>query len=252
MPTRQVVRAGGSFAQRACLCGVLGCCSGALAAAPLEWSGSLGLTSDYVQMGLSQTWGEPALQGGARVQVSEGWTVGAWGSQFARNTEPDNTVELDVFAARVWQWSPDWVATLTATHYFYLNDTPYFDYDYDELAFTLGFRSAVFATIAWSPNLSEFTQYQFAVKRQAVSYEITLRQPLVGALSFDAGAGYRDLTDLFDESYWYGHAGFSYSVGRASLHFTYTHADHTAQRLFGAGRAASTWLGAAIWRFGAH
>lgn len=237
---------------RAYLGGVLACYSSAAATARIEWDGSLGVTSDYVQMGLSQTHGEPALQGGLRAQVSEGWSIGAWGSQFARNEASDGAFEIDVFAARVWQWSEDWVATLAATHYFYLNDTPYLDYDYDEIAFTVGYRSVVFATVAWSPDVSEFSGDRLAVKRRAVSYEMAVRQPLIGSWSFDAGAGYRDLTDLFDESYWYGHVGLSYALGQASLHLTYTLADHTAQRLFGVDRANNTWLGAAIWRFGSR
>lgn len=225
-------------------------CVQADAHAQVRWHGSLGLTSDYVQTGLSQTRGAPALQGGLRADVGTGWSFGVWGSQIDRNRGPGATYELDAYAARAWQLSPDWIATVTATHYFYPNDTPVLRYDYDEVAVSLGYRSSLFATVTWSPNTSEGTQTYLAAEERALSYEVTMNRPVVGAWSANAGAGYRDLTALFEESYWYGHAGVSYAAGSMSLHLTYTRADETARRLFGEERAANTVLGAVIFRFG--
>src|SRR3974390_1006431 len=44
------------------------------------WSGMAALTTDYVFRGVSQTYDEPALQGGINYQNPSGWFGGAWAS----------------------------------------------------------------------------------------------------------------------------------------------------------------------------
>jgi uncharacterized protein (TIGR02001 family) len=233
--------------RRTCACLIL--CIGT-AHADVEWSGSLALTSDYVQQGLSQTRGEPALQAGWRAQLSEHWTVGTWASAIDRYAGPGANLEIDVYAAREWRLTPEWAATMTATHYFYPNDVRYVRYDYDEIAASLGYRSALFATVAWSPNYADRSYRGASNRRSTVSYELSANQPLMGGWSGNAGVGYRDLSELFDEEYWYGHAGLMYSVRRLAVHLTYTYVDQTARHLFGHERAAIAWSGTLIWRFG--
>jgi len=229
-----------------CVCCFL--CIGT-AHAEVDWNGSLALTSDYVQQGLSQTRGEPALQGGLRAQLDEQWAVGAWASAIDRYPGPGANLELDVYATRAWRLTPEWVATVTGTHYFYPNDMPV-RYDYDEVAASLGYRSMVYATVAWSPNYVERSYRGVASDRSALSYELSANQPLLGGWSGNVGVGYRDLSDLFDEAYWYGHAGLMYSAQRLAVHLTYTYVDQTARDLFGHERAAIAWSGTLIWRFG--
>lgn len=218
--------------------------------AEVEWSGSLALTSDYVQQGLSQTRGEPALQGGLRAQLDEHWTAGVWASGINRYSGPGANLEIDAYAARAWRLTPDWVATMTATHYFYPNDESYVRYDYDEVAASMGYRSMLFATVAWSPNYVERSYRGIAGDHTSLSYELSANQPLIGGWSGNVGVGYRDLSDLFDEAYWYGHAGLMYSAQRLAFHLTYTYVDQTARDLFGHERAAIAWSGTLIWRFG--
>ncbi len=59
-------------------------------------SGNVAVTNDYLFRGISQTWGDPALQGG--VDVTEGrWHVGAWTSNVSRNSYPGGGGELDLY-----------------------------------------------------------------------------------------------------------------------------------------------------------
>lgn len=218
--------------------------------AEVEWAGSLALTSDYVQQGLSQTRGEPALQGGLRAELDEQWAVGAWASNIDRYPGAGANLEIDVYATRAWRLTPEWIATTTATHYFYPNDVPYVSYDYDEVAASLGYRSMLFATVAWSPNYVDRTYRGVSNERSALSYELSANQPLLGGWSGNVGVGYRELSDLFGEAYWYGHAGLMYSAQRLAVHLTYTYVDQTARHLFGHERAALAWSGTLIWRFG--
>jgi uncharacterized protein (TIGR02001 family) len=218
--------------------------------AEVTWNGSLALTSDYVQQGLSQTRGGPAIQGGLRAQLDEKWAVGTWASTIDRYAGPGAKAEIDVYATRAWRLTPEWVGTLTATHYFYPNDARFARYDYDEVAASIGYRSTLFATVAWSPNYSEKSYWSVASERSAISYELSANQPLLGGWSGNVGVGYRDLSELFDEEYWYGHAGLMYSAQRLAVHLTYTYVDETARQLFGHERAAIAWSGTLIWRFG--
>lgn len=231
-----------------CISSVLGPLDAACA--DVNWNGSLALTSDYVQQGLSQTRGEPALQGGLRAQLDEKWTVGAWASSIDRYDGPGAGMEIDIYAARAWKISPAWIASLTATHYFYPDDAPYVSYDYDEVAASFGYRSTLFATVAWSPNYDDATYRGFAGDRSALSYELGAHQPIRGGWSGSVGMGYRDLSELFDERYWYGHAGLMLAAQRLTVHLTYTYVDRAARHLFGHARAANTWSGTLIWRFG--
>lgn len=65
-------------------------------AAGAQVTGNVGLVSDYLFRGLSQTWGQPALQGG--VDVNDGpWHVGAWTSNVSRNSYPGGGAELDLY-----------------------------------------------------------------------------------------------------------------------------------------------------------
>ncbi len=65
--------------------------SGALAHAD-NWRGSLGLTSDYVHRGVSQSEGNPAVQGSLAYWHPTGWYGGAWGS----NVDNWGTADLEV------------------------------------------------------------------------------------------------------------------------------------------------------------
>lgn len=231
-----------------CIPGTLGMFG--TACAEVRWNGSLALTSDYIQQGLSQTQGTAALQGGLNAQVDDRWSLGAWASNVDRYESSSANLEIDLYAARAWKISPEWIASLTATHYFYPDDAPAVRYDYDELTASLGYRSTLFATVAWSPNYADASYRGVAEDRSSVAYELSANRSLRGSWSGNAGVGYRDLSELFDEQYWYGHVGLMLAARRLTLHLTYTYVEPTARRLFGHERASNTWSGTLIWRFG--
>jgi len=76
-------------------------------AAPAEDSGftfsaNVGLFSDYIWRGQSQTQRQPALQGGFDVEHSSGFYAGVWGSNVEWTTAgsgmTDNSLEIDAYA----------------------------------------------------------------------------------------------------------------------------------------------------------
>lgn len=69
-------------------------------AAPASpWSFNVGVTSDYLFRGISQTHGRPAIQGGVDYLHSSGFYVGAWASSitWVKDAYGKGSVEIDVY-----------------------------------------------------------------------------------------------------------------------------------------------------------
>ena len=213
------------------------------------WGGSLAVTTDYVYRGISQSGGDPAIQGGLYAQPATGWTIGVWAStvEFARTQ--DRSAEIDLYLARSWSIGSDWDVRLGLTHYEYPNDNLPLRYDYDELIVSASYRQRFTATATWTPELSRYGGGRIAKDREAASYELTYVQPVIGAWSMGAGLGYFDLDDLFDTGYWYWNAGLVYSWQRLQVDLSYIDADETVHRLYGYRANSQHWSAALTWRF---
>jgi uncharacterized protein (TIGR02001 family) len=81
-------------------------------------SGNLALTSDYLFRGLSQTWGDPALQGGADWNAGR-LHAGAWASNVSHNSYPGGGVVVDVFGDVGLFARGDWSARAGLYSYWY-------------------------------------------------------------------------------------------------------------------------------------
>jgi uncharacterized protein (TIGR02001 family) len=69
-------------------------------ASPHTFTGNVGLVTDYLFRGISQTHGKPAIQGGFDYAHSSGFYAGVWGSSIAWVSDAQNTsvpLELDVY-----------------------------------------------------------------------------------------------------------------------------------------------------------
>lgn len=70
-------------------------------ASPHTLSGNVGITSDYIFRGISQTGGDPAIQGGLDYTHSSGFYVGTWGSNVGWIEDfqgyQSGNVELDLY-----------------------------------------------------------------------------------------------------------------------------------------------------------
>ena len=85
-------------------------CAGAIAqdtaASPI--TGNLAVTSDYMFRGLTQTWGRPAIQGGADYTNTNGFAAGFWGSSISERSYPGGAMELDLYASYGQAIDSDW------------------------------------------------------------------------------------------------------------------------------------------------
>ncbi|HEY0199762.1 MAG TPA: TorF family putative porin [Rhodanobacter sp.] len=88
----------------------LGCVANVCAAdAPANpVTGNVAVTSDYMFRGLTQTWGRPAIQGGADYANPDGFSAGFWGSSISERTYPGGAMELDLYASYGQAINSDW------------------------------------------------------------------------------------------------------------------------------------------------
>lgn len=206
------------------------------------------MTTDYIYRGISRSRGNAATQGGAHLQSAGGWSIGLWGSnvEFASRFSP--TYEIDLRLARAWTLGPNWSAQVDLVHYEY-PDARGGDYDYDELMASLSFQQRVTATIGWSPNTSRFGAGTLARDRRALSYELTLLQPVAAHWSICAGAGYYDLRELFGTGYWFWNTGLTFHWDALQIDLLRIDTDSTAEHLFGYRVTGGRWTAALSWRF---
>lgn len=99
------------------------CVSAALAVPALadgEFTGTLGATSDYKFRGISQSDGGAAVNGGIEYG-QDSLTLGIWASSLDYSADPDNNIEIDLYAAYTHELSEKTSLTGKAYYYWYPN-----------------------------------------------------------------------------------------------------------------------------------
>ncbi len=245
---------------------LLGCVAvAARAAADDRIGGSLALTSDAVDHGISQDCGRPALQAGVHWRSGGGRSAteglaGAWGSAGVGDSDCGRARELDLYAGVGVALGQDAHVALTYTHYDYPGGAWMLPrqggrrYDYDALEAQWSYQNQLSISVAWTPDALGYGDYPYGASgavrrdRSAVSYGLQLHRPLWDRLSLSEGAGYDTIVDPFGTGYGFWNAGFSYDWQFLSLETVYFHASPRARWLAGpaaGGRVAAT----LVWRF---
>ena len=84
-----------------------------------KFTGNITLISDYRFRGISQTFGEPALQGGFDYAHSSGFYLGNWNSNISETAGfPNGNLEMDFFGGWKKSWG-DWGLDLGFIYYYY-------------------------------------------------------------------------------------------------------------------------------------
>ena len=82
-------------------------------------SANLALVSQYKFRGIDQTWGRPAVQGGADLVAANGLYACAWASNVSGNSYPGGSLELDLYGGYNGKLDDDWSFTVGAYGYVY-------------------------------------------------------------------------------------------------------------------------------------
>lgn len=93
-----------------------------------SFSGNVGLFSQYVFRGISQTNEKPALQGGFDVGHKNGFYAGLWGSNISwlsdGNPDVSASLEVDLYGGYKCGFAPNWTIDLGALYYGYPGSYP--------------------------------------------------------------------------------------------------------------------------------
>jgi uncharacterized protein (TIGR02001 family) len=88
-------------------------------ASPHTFTANVNLVSEYRFRGIDQTWGKPALQGGADYAHADGWYAGIWGSNVSGNSYAGGSLELDYYAGYNGKITDDFGWTAGGYGYYY-------------------------------------------------------------------------------------------------------------------------------------
>jgi uncharacterized protein (TIGR02001 family) len=179
--------------------------SGAAMAQELKLSYNLGVTSDYVFRGVSQTQEDPAIQGGVDATYGIGY-AGVWASNVDFGAD-DPTAEIDLYAG-IRPTFGDATVDLGVLYYGYVKDkglTPG-SYSYTE------FKAAVSRPIG--PATGGFAVYyspEFPGKTgEAIYYEVNAALPVMDKLTVSGAAGRQLIDNGVDYSTW--NVGATYAL----------------------------------------
>jgi len=126
-------------------------------ASPHSLTANVGMASDYVFRGISQTNHKPAIQGGFDYSHSSGFYAGTWASNVdwvSPALKDDNSMEWDFYAGYAGSINDDWSYNVGALYYYYPGkkiagvDSP----DSLELYASIGWK---FVTLKYSHAVSE-------------------------------------------------------------------------------------------------
>jgi len=170
--------------------------SGAAGGATPDVSFNVGVSSDYVFRGVSQTDEEPQLFGGADLTTGPLY-VGAWASNVKFAGDEDTNVEVDVYGG----WKPQagpFTFEVGGVYYAYLNQPAGSDYDYVELKAGVS-RVVGPVTIGglayWSPEF-------FGETDEALYLEANVAAPLRPGLTLSGALGSQDVSYDGDYTTW--------------------------------------------------
>lgn len=84
-----------------------------------SFTGNLSVVSDYRFRGISQTFKQPAVQGGFDYAHSSGFYVGNWNSNVSNVSFTDGSIEMDLYGGYKFNITPDVAADVGVLYYYY-------------------------------------------------------------------------------------------------------------------------------------
>jgi len=199
-------------------CAALFCVASPAMAEDSAFTGNVAFTTDYVFRGISQSNEEPTIQGGMDwSDSSTGLYAGVWGSGVDFT---DATTEIDAYGGiKGTQDDIDW--SLGAIYYYYPGAAGDLNYDFWELAATVGYDFKTFQAVA---SLNYSPDY-FGSSGDAwyPALNVTVPLPYEG-LTANAGVAYQWVDDnaaYAVEDYATWSAGLGYDISGFNLGLKY-------------------------------
>jgi uncharacterized protein (TIGR02001 family) len=193
--------------------------------------GSVGLATDDLFRGLSENNGQISPQADLHAVLGP-WYGGLSAAEVRRGADKAAGAELIAYAGYQRRFGADWTGRATLRHYDYPDNSRRTQYDYDELALSVGWRERLILTAIASPDTFSRDYQGNYGSGAAYCYELVARQPLPRGLSAVAGLGYYDLRRQIGTGYAYWSAGVNYPWGSWAFDLRYVGTDGTARQHF--------------------
>lgn len=194
------------------------------ATAQASWGGSVSLSSDHLQYGISRSSHDPSLAAELHMLERHGVMASLWAAT-SRAREVDST-SVDVGATlgiggligRATSWRAAW------SHY----ESPWQSnarwYRYNEFSLDVQMRDVLLVSVRWSPDTTVYYAYSGVVPElDALAYEASVQHQLPAGWRGFGGAGFRDLPGSVGGGYWYGSVGVGWSSRRWQADVSYVY-----------------------------
>lgn len=202
------------------------------AAAPAEhtFTGNVGLVSNYIFRGISQSQNKPAIQGGFDYSHSSGLYAGTWASNvsWVENTamKTNNSMEWDFYAGYKGAFADDFTYDVGALYYYYPGDVVPGSKNTNsaEVYASLGWK---FISLKYSHAVSSnlFGWYNFASNqstRGSGYWDLSANYDLGEGWGVVGHIGHQTIKHLSDASYTDWKLGVTKDVGVGVVGLTYT------------------------------
>lgn len=201
---------------------------------PHTLTANVGMVSDYIFRGISQTQGQPAIQGGFDYSHSSGLYAGTWASNVGWVTRSDysakdnNNMEWDFYAGYKGAFADDFTYDLGAIEYYYpgdKNNNP--TADSTEVYAAIGWK---FITLKYnyavSSHLFGWTDPTMTKKTRGSGYiDLSANYDLGEGWGVNAHVGHQDIKNYADASYTDWKLGVTKDVGFGVVGLAYTTTD---------------------------
>jgi hypothetical protein len=207
----------------------------------LDWGGAVGLATEKVGRGLSQSGHQPSWLLDLGLRTTSGWGLVLGLSSLHDQSAAEGVLSLAHQRQLDEQWQVQW----GLAYYGYTGEALR-GQDYSEVfaAFSWDGRGALMA--AYSPDTRFFKDG--APRRLAtLQLEASWHQRLAGRLALDVGLGLLAVDGL--GSYRYGSAGLAWSQGPWQYFLTYTRSDAAERGFTLPTDPPGRWVASVLWRF---
>lgn len=190
---------------------------------PGAFTANMGLVSDYIFRGISQTREKPALQGGVDYAHPSGFYLGAWGSNinFGDGDDEDHAhIEIDSYAGYTYTIDK-WALDGRFIYYAYPGEKSELDYNYYEINGNVTYDF----DIAKLTGSVFYTPDNFAESGVGVYYSLGANVPLANGFGLNGKIGHQtvDNAERFEvPSYTDWSAGITYDWRGATFGLQYT------------------------------
>jgi uncharacterized protein (TIGR02001 family) len=180
-----------------------------------DLTGYVVLTTDYVFRGVTYSDGHAAVQAGVDIAMDSGLYLGIWGSSVDIRAGPTRRDrQLNYYVGYSHDLNNTWSIGANVVAYTFPATEGPIDYDFFEYSVVANYDDRAWFEYSYAPDL-------FHSSRHTHNFDLYAEWLLPAKLTFGAGAGYYDVSDLTGTGYGYWQLGCTRSFGRLSVDLRY-------------------------------